>query len=294
MLKNYMPKETSHGNITFPLSVYKSSTNFDECILYSHWHDEVEFFYLASGNATFFIDNKTVEINSGEVIFINSGEIHSAYSKNFSECKFYAIVFDLNMLMSNKIGECQNKYLYPLIHKYYEMPQKFSYTSKWEITILEKSKIIINNYINSVPGYEIIIIACLYTIISELIINDKLYTRNNTISKQSSYKLEQLKKALTFIHSNYNKKISMLDIAKEVNMSQYHFCRFFKTMSGCTPFEYLISYRINSAEKLLNDTDKTITTIAYEVGFDTVSYFIKTFKKIKKNTPAQFREAYGN
>ena len=86
----------------------------------------------------------------------------------------------------------------------------------------------------------------------------------------------------------------MLDIAKEVNMSQYHFCRFFKKMSGCTPFEYLINHRIDEAEKLLNDTDKAITTIAYEVGFDTVSYFIKTFKKIKKHTPSQFREAYVN
>jgi AraC-like DNA-binding protein len=107
-----------------------------------------------------------------------------------------------------------------------------------------------------------------------------------------NYKLTQFKKVLAFIQANYNKKITILDMANEINMSQYYFCRFFKKMSGSTPFEYLVNYRINEAEKLLSTTNKKIFDIALEVGFDTVSYFIKTFKKIKKNTPSKFREAY--
>lgn len=292
MLENNVQKEVVHGNITFPLSVYKSMANINKNILYCHYHDEVEFFCLTSGQATFFIDTNPIEIKSGEAIFINSGEIHSAYSEDFSSCEFYAIVFNLNMLSSNTLGECQSNYLYPLMHKQYELPQKFSDSSEWEKDILNQLKVIISKYINKVPAYEMAVTASLYSIICSLITNNQLSATNHINKGLNIYKLDQFKKALTFIQMNYDKKISILDIAGEANMSQYHFCRFFKKMSGSTPFEYLVNYRINQAEKLLNDTDKKILDIALDVGFDNVSYFIKTFKRIKNNTPSKFRKAY--
>jgi len=292
MIKNKVEKEHNHGDITFPLSVYKNMPNINECILFCHWHDEVEFFYLTKGQATFFIDTKAIEVKSGEAIFVNSGEIHTAYSKDFLNCEFYAIVFDLNMLQSSVIGECQSKYLFPLTHKTYLPPQKISLTLAWELAILDQLNLIIDKYLKREPAYEISIIASLYIIIYNLILNDKLTLNTDSSSEHGIQKLEQFKKSLSYIHSNYGNKISMLDIAQDINMSQFHFCRFFKKMSGNTPIEYLIHYRINQAEKLLNDTDKKIMDIALDVGFDTVSHFIKTFKKIKKCTPSKFREMY--
>lgn len=286
-------KEPLHGDVTFPLRVYKSKSNIsnvEECILYCHWHDEVEFFYLTKGSATFYIDTKPIELTAGEAIFVNSGEIHTAYSADFVNCEFYAVVFDLNMLKSNTIGGCQRKYIYPLINKQYLMPRKFTLDSEWGIGILKRIAAIVDDYIDAKPAYEIAITASLYSIISMLIADNQLIPKNPL--KSETEDLELFKKSLAYIHSNYKTKLTMLDIAKQIHMSQYHFCRFFKRMAGTTPIEYLICYRVNQAEKCLLETEDKIMDISLEVGFETVSHFIKTFKRIKKYTPSKFRELH--
>ncbi|NOW06687.1 AraC family transcriptional regulator [Clostridium beijerinckii] len=285
-------KENSHGDITFPLSVYNYRNIVTDCILYCHWHNEVEFWYLIKGDANFFIDGNPVSVKAGEVIFINSNEIHTAHSNDFLNCEYYAVVFDLNMLYSSTIGSSQSEYISPLIHKRYVIPKKITMETKWERYIINQVKKIIREYLKKEGGYEISIISALYSIIYKLISNNKLCINDNVNSKIDSYKLEQFKKAVIYIQSNYNKKIGIADMAHEINISQYYFCRFFKKMSGNTPFEYLIHYRINQAEKLLGDADRKIMDIALDVGFETVSHFIKTFKKIKKCTPSKFREIY--
>jgi AraC-like DNA-binding protein len=276
-----------HGENSFPLCVYHSSDTSDH-IIRCHWHNEVEFFYLKKGNVILSIDSIPIEVHAGEAVFVNSGEIHSGHLHHSSACEFYAIVFNLNMLSSNTIGDCQNRYINTLINKTYDLPQKYSENTDWEIAIIKQLKQIINSYLNKVPGYELAITGCLYTIISQLIIHDKLINGNHTREGLYTYKRENFKKVLNFIHVNYPNKISLVDMANEINMSQYHFCRFFKSMSGKTPFTYLNDCRINQAVLLLCNSDRKVMDIAFDVGFTNFSYFIKIFKQIKGCTPSKF------
>jgi len=130
----------------------------------------------------------------------------------------------------------------------------------------------------------------LYTILSTIISNNQLILKNHKLSNSDKQKLDQYKRALHFIQQNYQSKIGIADIAREANMSQYHFCRFFKAMSGKTPFQYLMDFRIHQAEILLNTSDKKISEIALDVGFNTISYFIKCFKNAKNKIPSEFRD----
>ena len=61
-------------------------------------------------------------------------------------------------------------------------------------------------------------------------------------------------------------------------------------MTGTTPVKYLLTYRIERAARKLLSTDESITQIAYDCGFNDLSYFIKTFKDIKKITPKNYRK----
>ena len=73
-------------------------------------------------------------------------------------------------------------------------------------------------------------------------------------------------------------------------MSPKYFCRFFQDMMGQTLVEYVNKYRVERACLLLNSGEKSITEVAFESGFDSLSYFIKIFKRYKGETPGQYRK----
>jgi AraC-like DNA-binding protein len=77
-------------------------------------------------------------------------------------------------------------------------------------------------------------------------------------------------------------------------MSEGQFNRFFKAMTRTTPIEYLNAYRIKRAGEYLAMSDKKISAIAMDVGFDNLSYFIKVFRQTMKCTPSEYRKEYGS
>jgi AraC-like DNA-binding protein len=110
----------------------------------------------------------------------------------------------------------------------------------------------------------------------------------------TSESTEKIKTTLNYIHENYMNDIHISDIANTCNLSQYYFMKFFKKHLGITCTEYVNVYRLDIASKLLNTTDKSITEISFETGFNSVSYFNKFFKEKFKVTPKEFRNTNKN
>lgn len=98
-----------------------------------------------------------------------------------------------------------------------------------------------------------------------------------------------LKNALSFIHLNYEKDLSVELIAQQANLSIYHFSRLFKKETGYSPYEYLIHYRLDKAKKLLKTSQKTISEVSFLTGFKSESNFIYCFHKNMNMSPGQFR-----
>lgn len=101
-----------------------------------------------------------------------------------------------------------------------------------------------------------------------------------------------IKKAIQFINDNYNKKISLEDIASYVGISKYYFSVLFKKDQGITFSSYLNTVRIEKAKQLLKNPQTTINDIVYEVGFNDPQYFSKTFKKYIGMTVTEYRSKY--
>lgn len=81
----------------------------------------------------------------------------------------------------------------------------------------------------------------------------------------------------------------MSDIAASAAISTRECTRCFKNTIHRTPFEYLLDYRIDMAEKLLKNTDEPVLDIALKCGFTNSAYFGKIFKKQRKTTPGAYR-----
>lgn len=125
-------------------------------------------------------------------------------------------------------------------------------------------------------------------------ISNELYLLLCTISKgndknNENEKSKQIEAAKVFVNSNYNKNISVNDIAANANMSASYFSKIFKEATGFSPYDYLLAVRLDKAKEMLQKTDDTIQNIAYKAGFNSTSNFIYFFKKETGISPLKFK-----
>lgn len=95
--------------------------------------------------------------------------------------------------------------------------------------------------------------------------------------------------ALGYIAAHFAQPLELDALARTCSMSISHFIRSFKKYAGCTPHEYLLSYRLRQAKELLLSTDDTIERIAEQCGFHSASHFARAFRKNLSMTPSEFR-----
>jgi AraC-like DNA-binding protein len=103
------------------------------------------------------------------------------------------------------------------------------------------------------------------------------------------YRAERIRK---YIDDNYFKPITNGDLSSKMNMSARHVNGIFKECYGITPFQYMTEVRIRAAQKLLSETDKDIVTICFEVGYENVPTFYRSFRNVVKLPPNKFRQQH--
>ena len=103
-------------------------------------------------------------------------------------------------------------------------------------------------------------------------------------------KYETLKNVTRYIKENYWKNLSLNDLAAMVHLTPVYFCSVFKESYGISPINYLQNVRVENAKKLLANSEKSVTDIAFEVGFQSVHYFSRYFKSHEDLSPNDFRK----
>lgn len=99
-------------------------------------------------------------------------------------------------------------------------------------------------------------------------------------------------KVKNFISKNYMDELRLPELASLAGMSSSAFSRFFKLHTGRNISEYIIDLRLGYAARMLVDTDKCISEIGFDCGFNNLSNFNRIFKKKKGCSPSEFRESY--
>lgn len=105
---------------------------------------------------------------------------------------------------------------------------------------------------------------------------------------------ERLVKAINHIEEHYTEAIDMDDLAKWAGMSARTFRRLFRKATGASPLAYLIRTRVERACILLRDTDRPISQVAFDSGYSDSNYFSREFRKIKGESPTDYRRRWAN
>lgn len=98
----------------------------------------------------------------------------------------------------------------------------------------------------------------------------------------------EIDRAVEFIHSNFDKKITIKDLSAAAHISVTHFTRVFKNEIGKTPMEYLNKIRLERAKRLMLAGDKSVTEIAFKCGFSSPSYLSARFRKSYRISPTDY------
>lgn len=103
---------------------------------------------------------------------------------------------------------------------------------------------------------------------------------------------DKIKKIYEYVQKNFQRKITLDEISELINMTPVSFNRFIKKRTGKTFISYINSTRVSYASRLLLETDLSVGEIAYKCGFNNLANFNRMFKKIKNNTPSEFRSEF--
>jgi AraC-like DNA-binding protein len=122
--------------------------------------------------------------------------------------------------------------------------------------------------------------------------DQKLLTNISFSQKDNFMNSEKIKKVYNYVQANYNKKIKVEEVASLVDLSVVSFSRLIKQRTGKTFIDFLNELRLGYATRLLIESNKTVTEICYECGFNNISNFNRIFKKSQGYTPSEFRESY--
>jgi AraC-like DNA-binding protein len=132
---------------------------------------------------------------------------------------------------------------------------------------------------------------CLLQIFQLLATSAEVELLNNISAVNKSFEKQRTRMDVIYqyVETHYNCKPDVNELAEKVNLSTAAFCRYFKKQAMSTFTDFVNSYRINEAKNLLLQ-GKLVTEACYATGFEQLSYFNRTFKKITGENPSGFKK----
>ncbi len=252
-----------------------------------HIHPEIELVLLKNGHGKRHVGNSITHYSDGDLILLGANVPHSSFSNNsYPDNKEIVIQFKREFLGSELFAKIEFKSINKLLNKA-QHGLAFSHKVKYEMFELIES-------ISEKKGFERLLI--LLNVLQKLSKTDD-YQTLSTFHKPTlanPYDQERINAIYDHVSDNYQKSITIDEMADIVSMTVPSFCRFFKRATNKTFSLFLNQYRISQACDLLIEKNLAIIEIAYQVGFKIATYFNSQFKKIVGQNPASYIKSFHN
>ena len=254
-----------------------------------HYHKECELIFILNGHGHRYVGNNIEIFSSGDLVLMGSNLPHCWINEdNTRDHNPHAIVIYLKEDLFE--GPWFESSEFNSIRSLIELSKK-GIKFNQETSLRLKEKCIALTQLNSIKKFTLLL-----EILQDLSESSKAEYQLLCIQDFSGdlnpINSERINLIYKYIEDNYDKKISLVDVAEEVFMSAGYFSRFFSKIMKKTFFEFLNEYRITHACKLLIETEKSSSEICYEVGFESIPFFYRQFKKFKGCPPRQYRLNY--
>ncbi|AFK02859.1 transcriptional regulator, AraC family [Emticicia oligotrophica DSM 17448] len=253
-------------------------------VFYWHFHPELELVYIEGTNGTRHVGEHLSQYEASDLVFIGSNIPHLNFDY-MAEGDYEKVVLQVreDFLQNALIETPELRAIQALFER-----------SKYGIAFGEKTKQQIAERVKSLESLsyfsQFLEILSLFQILATT--QDYVLLHDKPVENQYNKKdQERIKRLYKFIDENYQRKIDLTEVAEMSNLSEAAFCRYFKKMTKLTFVEFLNHYRVNQAKNLLL-LDRNVTETCFDCGFESMSYFNRTFKKLTGENPLAFKKRY--
>lgn len=256
----------------------EQNTNFSQ-----HWHSAMEIIMPVENYYDAYINEKFYRIQPGEVLVIPPREVHMLTAPETG--KRFVFMFDISAITKMKsFSGIQPLFAQPLHITHEAYPH--IYDDVYQILIQMR-----NEYFNKNEYGELVIYSLLLNFFVKFgynRINTENLFPNVRLYKQKEY-VQKFNTLMDYIDEHYMEDLNLEQIAESIGFSKFHFSRLFKQYTNFTFCDYLCYRRLRVAEELLAQPDLSITEVALQSGFPSISTFNRLFKQHKNCTPSEYR-----
>jgi len=255
----------SNADISIKETVYVYHKTREKDFILRHTNRNCySFALILSGQAQYNYGNKQIIAKEGDLLFLKKGETYTTHVTD--EKGWEHIVISFNVWDEENI----KKFSFKTVNR----PKRFK---RFE----DLFKLAFESFENANSAGKLQCKSIIYQIFALL-----LEEGEKQFFKKSKY--EGIKDAVYYIESNYKDKISVNTLANLSGYSISHFGRIFKEIYGVSPNDFINSFRIEKAKKMLRTEMFSLSEIAEECGFSNVYYFSRIFKQLTGITPKKY------
>ena len=276
-----------HGSSAFPIACYHDDLGLQDVPW--HWHDELEAAVIANGSTVVTVGMEKHVLRAGEAFFLNSQVLHACRDHENSGCRYHSLCFHPRLVGGEAQSVFHTEYIQPILQNAGLGFLHLKPENPWQARCIAAIEEAWQACVFEPAGYHFTVRNALSRLV--VLLNDHAPAPDFNSRKHRSS--ERLRTMLKFIHNEFEKELTVADIARSAAVSESECLRCFRSEIGMTPMRYLRSYRIQCAARLLEAGEEQAQEIAARCGFRDVSYFTRVFREEMGLAPGAWRKTRG-
>lgn len=267
------------------------SAQFD--MRYNHFHQEYEIYLLLGGRRQIFFDNRAYIAEAGSLILVDSGQIHMSHSVSNDPYKEYErIILYIDqdkirqydtMFPDLKMGEFMRNH-YGIYALSVEMQRRMMYMFRTIMRELDEQ------LPRSQTAINLEILSTFINFWRDSTPVSYLQDKDSAAKDGREGKYATVYAVSDYVSAHFCENLALDELADRFFISKYYLSRSFREVTGFGIREYVNILRVQKAQSMLLETSLTISEIAEALGFDSITYFERIFKRHLSVSPVQFRK----
>lgn len=281
------------GKQAFHARLYYNQVSPGKRTYIAHSHPAIEIGYFSNCNGTFTLKDKQYSIVPGDIFIFRSNEQHYVTEiRGDQDIISMGFHFFPDLFWSHSNNNFDAKYMKIFSSKNKQFENRLERGSEVTNQIRHLLNLIVLEFENQSEDYGLMIksylIAILVLIIRQYDLNKtEALADSPNITSENIYRIQTV---MDYIDQNITEELTLRELSSVANMSTSYFSQLFKELNGFSAWDYIISRRIDLAQKLLISSNESIYSIAFQSGFNNTTNFYKAFKKITGVSPSTYRK----
>ncbi|MDC7289522.1 AraC family transcriptional regulator [Blautia schinkii] len=253
-----------------------------------HWHSYFEITCVLEGKGHYFVNGQEYTMDVGDIIIFNNVEPHG-WKLLCNDMHLLVMVFSPEFV-AEKLSVFDSEYLKPFVERGSNFKNRIGREEPLSHEIRKGIREINKEWEERQEGYPLMIKANVLRILTMLIRTYQDETKSGEMLKEKKNAMKRLEEAFAYINAHHCEKLTLDEVAASVFMSSNYFSSYFRKVTGISFSDYVTRLRIIHARELLRDTDKSVTEIALECGFNNISNFYRLYKKHVGKAPGEDKQ----